>query len=514
MKIVDRARALFETGQVGEALKLRKELRDAVIKGKEKSADALQAQAMTAYLDLMMLDKTQALKCLEPFLIWQGEAGTQINRKELAHVTDPFLGGLITAQLANLLYRSFNYEKGEQIASEADALLRRSGDATLFMFLTRWESRIWRARLAWRCGRRQEAEHSLQEALENLGRRHNSERERGGIELLMAVALSLWAAMDWVRGRLDDARRKIYQSLFLLRGGEANDPIRLAYALYTGGKIEASYSSTEFEWPIRLLCESEEIFRKHRHPFLCRATIQRAQCLVKAGRIDDAEKVLGQLAMSDIQDPDERAYAEAESGLTRLWISERRVRNGMARWQDCLRESRKLLHSVDTLPRRLQAEIHLHHGRALIHLEDRNKGREHSQKALEIAERDGRIKIQAGAYFVLTESFLGPQADQGMALHHWKEGLRLLANVQSSYLSQWKEDLAPRIEGPIIFSLPNHLPLARAKEEFMRDYLRYHCARAVSLKDLLKHLGISRASLFRWMKELGIKQIFRKSPPR
>jgi tetratricopeptide (TPR) repeat protein len=496
--------AAFRYGKIGGALGRRAELSLAVKCEGLKPEERLYANIMAAKLDTLMFAKADAEESLRPYVTLDNKQRAKPNWKNLESLENQqnsFITGTLFTEVANFLFRKYAFQEGMKIAERADSLLSK-GDGSpdgLSLLLAKGENTIWLARLAARCNQQQYAEKILRKMVEEMESKYSiyKKGERGGIDHILAMAFDLWASFDWIRGDRS-ARQKIYRALFLLRDGEADDPIRLAHALYIAGKIEASYSVTDFEWPIRLLEDAQEKFMEYKHPLARRCAIQKAQCLTKADKREDARDVLNKAKAIEISDIEELTYSEAESTLTEVWIREAKARDKSGNWEDCIDEAKKLIAKIEHLPRRLQAETHLHYGIILIHLEKYADAQNHLDKAITLVEKDGRIKLKVGVCFAYAESYK-KSGDPEKALKWWKNGLQLFANVQSSHLSQWKDRLAREFpDNQLIININPKQSKEEMKLAIRKALLLYREAVGSSSDNM------SRATEYRWRKGAGM----------
>ena len=153
----------------------------------------------------------------------------------------------------------------------------------------------------------------LRKAYQNVAR-----DQTGAIDLSLAMILDLQACLAWQLGRIDEARRLVYEAISLLSTQSDADEIRLAVALKTAAMVEAAQSDTGFAFAEMWAVRSQDLFYKYRHPFEWRAQHQRVQCNIKANRLDGVEDNLVLVAKSvnrcvPREDDVERDYALAEN---------------------------------------------------------------------------------------------------------------------------------------------------------------------------------------------------------
>lgn len=537
--LIDDSLMALRNGDTAYLLSHRGDLsRAAEVKGGNEK-QKLQSRALAISLNTLMFDKVESYKLLTQFVEETKDKKVKAIETELDKLEqnlDSFTVGLFFSAVANFLFRNLAFSEGIYFAQKAHGLLLKDDDSVdpLLRLVVKAENTSWLVRLLTReekqrDEKQQEAEQLLRQTIDKLvecykdfgAAKKYRKDERGGLDLELAIALNLWAAFLWTRGDLEAARQKIYRALFLLRDGNAQDPIRLAHSLFVSGKIEASYSTANFEWALLLLREAEDIFKDNRHPLASRCAIQSAQCLHKASRSKEAGEVLTSAltSITQITDDVERSFAEAEWAMTQVWILEDEARAKRREWEDCRKESQKFFNQAEAgkLPRRLKAEAYLHHGLVLVHLGRYEDGRKQLHKATEIAKQDGRIKINVAAYFALTESYIGPEGDPTEAKRFWTEGLRLFANVQSTFLERWEERLAPEVAAAtkrgMLIAIDPTQRFEDVEKEFKRTFLRGYLASESDPwdEDSLKKRGLSRPTLYRWCRKLKVALPGRKA---
>ena len=481
----------------------------------------LQIRARSAQLSLLMVNKADAARSLSPF-VRIGEGRQLIldygQLRRLQEHRFPFSAGIALAQIADLMFRSLESKRGSELAASADALLSKHDDTVPYedRFLARRENEIWWCRLLWRAGEHRRAESLLSEAVNELRRslQHGTVDaapvERGGVELLIAVALGLWASFDWMRGLLNDARRKVYEALFLLGTGDVDDPIRLAHALFTAGRIEAPQSTIGFSWSLNILQRARRLYEANHHPFVARTIVQQSQCLLKMGRADLAEILLQEvdhLTTAIIADEDEKVFARAEAQLTRLWIlEEKAIETGD--WVPC-KGPAEALEAAEGLPSRVGLENMLHQGRVLVHLEDRrdlDRGRNLLDTVVRESQNARRLRIEVGAYFALVESYLeGIDRNPELAREYWEKALRLRTSIESTYLARWEQRLGPKFDGPFFFSASPNLTLHDARDRFEAAFLGHVSSCSRNTNELINRLGVAKSTFWFLLKRHNIR---------
>lgn len=422
----------LDAGDVDEAVARRKQLASACLNARE-DPNVLRARVLAAELCLIMVERREVERLLKDYI----KEGLHARMTEIERVAsrDPLQGAALASAGGDFLFRQRAYDDAYKLTARAQELLAKAplhdSRATV---LRLWNLARW-ARISWRTADKGGfADHHLQRCLDYLARA-GTEIRTGRAHSIEAFSLDVWASLDWARGRLDDARRKIYRALFLLQRGTVKDRARLGHALFTAGKIEASFSGGEHSrTAIDILEEAEKTFPDG-HALKPQAVIQKAEALIKAGETNTAEGILGGLGRPD--DPVQRT----EAALAWAWIHIRSGEwaKGQERAQEILDQSRSV-----QIPRRLLAEGHLQLGRALVGSGDRKRGIGELKNALTTAVRHGRVKIEIAAHLELADTYILLGEDED-AHEHWQQATSLLSRVRSAYLEERRDEIGRRL---------------------------------------------------------------------
>lgn len=503
--------------------------------------EKLRAKAQFAQVALVLCELKRPAAFLSPYV----NDDLSINEGHLRRLLDDegcssLVRGMVASAVANFTYRAGAAATGKAYGRVAAELLaqRVSGDDVQRELAARAND-IWLSRLLWRIGERDEAEALLErthnQLQQGLNRRSNVV---GGLCLLTALTLDVWASFDWFRGRLKDAQHRIYRAISLLRSDLVNDRIRLGSGLLMAGRIEATHSVTGFAWARFLLDEAKEKFAdaaeelfspqalerftpeerapfeanggRWCHPFGRRALVQQAQCLIKARELDEAEAVLGEADAYPVEDGREGGRSSAETTLARLWICERRAERNEKLWRDCVELARKLVERRDDLSERLKAEAYLHYGLCLTRLAGPHdyarlkEAGEQLGEAIEVASREGLAKIEAAAKFALAENLIASQ-ERHEARERFEEARALKATLDSTLLDRIEKLVAEKLDCPQPIEVPPGLSFKEAKRAFMKQYFEHHADRAQTSEALFDAVGLSSASVYRYLRETGVK---------
>lgn len=528
-RILRRIDACVRGGDIDEGLKSRRALDAAAARPGGDVAFRARLQARAAQFHLLMMDKYAAARSLAPYVDMIDGRNVRVSEAELDTLAETgglYVLGSIQSQIANLMNSCFRYEHGAKLAQSADQLMAHEGDLVteLDRRLAQCENNIWRARLLSHCGRVEDAEGLLRGVLRSLADALEwpvaaEDATKGGIDLLAALTLDLSASLDLRAGRLDEGRRKIYQALFLLRGGRVRCTVRLAHALYMAARIEVSYGHTAKEWCLYLFDEAVERFRRMGHPFQFRTLVQKAQFFTRFPGVHDAEEVLAavdrglQLARRRKQiHPDEEGYVRADQALTRVWILERKARQNPQLWTSCVDEARRLV-AHDPKPHRLGIEGELHLGYAMIHStssDERKRGREILETCLIEARRSNLRKIEAAAHFALSESYLDSGGKRELCEGHFDLGAKLAAGMRSAFLQSWRESLQRTLQRPGTIEIQLNQTLPQAEEELKRKFMQYAARGTRTNAELFDRLGLPHGPGYRLKKHLKAARSLRR----
>ena len=466
-----------------------------------------------------MLRVEQARKLLSPFLSPDHRTTARKMEARFSRKGSQFAAALLTTQLSAFHYRTIDNRAAEHLARLAERLLGSMTEevSQIDLSIAVSNNRIHLSRILWRQGDREAAERVLQAATDlimtRLSRVWNASAEprpktessansKGGLLLQLAFALDLGAGYDWVRGNLNEARRKIYQASSILRTDEVFCAPSLAHSLWVCGRVEATAS--EYGYPLALtwLDESQQGFQSIRHPLYYRVRTQIAQCLAKAGRDDAAQQILDDMKTQEKPriergHDSERRFVQAEIHLTRVWIAQASARR-TREWSEYLESARELEKAPGKTPR-LTAEAKLHVGLGLSRTAGENC-RDAAQEALQDAlafatERDYR-KIAIGARLGLCESLLSDDRREE-AIEHRETASRELLSINSTFLARWADDLGQRLAGPVFFEFDPRAKLDDAIKSFKAHFVAHASQAAKSKKDLQRQLGVSRATVWR-----------------
>lgn len=485
----------------------------------------LSVQARVAQLNLLLMRLDRAAEALSPYAEFTSRGRLRFHDASvedlIASGENSFEVALALTQLANLAYRACYYPRGVEIAKEARRLLRdKCQDAPRDLkFLAEFENEIWLARLEWHCGSYQEAENILRLTLRELTKELRNSTLRGGIELLAAVALGMWASFDWrSSNKLRDARRKAFQAAFILSQGIVKSSIRLAHCLYMAGRIEASYSLDSVGWWEELYNNAEEIFRRHHHIFQLRVRMQKALCLIGYGDIDQARQILDDLdkkmaeATQENTDfnsriyPKEMEYVLANNALGRVWIKEYEARKEPAKWEECV-ELAAAIEEQELQHPRLRAEGQLHYGLALTKCgknKQETEGRAILEDTILLAQKHNLTKIEIAARFALVESFVSHGGDNAKAQSHWDLATDLLREVRSSFLFRWKSTLGPDINTLNRVEVEINQTFEEAVSELAKKYLKYHSSRSNKKAALWNTIGVTPTKGYRLLEKYNV----------
>lgn len=450
---------------------------------------------------LAMIDKPAARTALAPF-VKDNQGKLELVASKLMPL-DPRSKARVLTQVANLMYRNLQVDSGLRLATQADKLLQdtRKKLAPLEFLLDWSENAIWRVRMEWRKARSKDVHNTLRTIVHTLEAGYTKDNASGfgAITLNLAIALELWAAVDWFKGHLSEARAKVFRSIAL--HGEVKDSVRAAYAYYTAGRIEYSHERSEFTWAEHLLGIAEDAFEKLRHPFLWRASIQRARCVLRRDT-KEAEDLVNRMNHRAALDDLEKIYADGERELTRAWICEASDSSGAPK--RALAHSQFLVANADRLPTRLAAEGYLHQALARTKLgERRNDILQDLSNARKLAVAAESIKIQIASDLAAAQLLADSQddVDAAEASRFVKSAEHHLNGVESKFLRDWYTRVASKLD--------RYVPTLMAgkwsdvQDHQRRTYYVYHSHRSDSVSDLLERTGWSPNTYTKYRKEYG-----------
>lgn len=485
-------------------------------------------RAAWAQSSLVMIDRRQAEKALEPYLRDRDSGGQLLEKADdpdSKKFVPSFGRGAVLMAIANLRYREFELHESERIAASAAAHLQHPPDAPadLELLLARSQNAIWRARVLWHAHSQVEAKQCLASALGELARELDGTGELRGVELLAALAYGLWAQWDWRMGRIGKAKEKVYHALFLLRGlkddaGNSIALVRTAHILMAAGQIERSFNHPELRWAKRLLRESAELFRVHSHPFEARARIQLARCYMTHGSMEELaielERVDALQRKLESTDSKEAAFVYGDLVLTKLWPLEERARAGhVDSWKECAERARLLDRPAETILR-FEIEQDIHFGLATA-MQGSEESRASGRKRLEQALRKARNKepiLAISAKLALCEANL--EVNKATSFQYWEEATFALSAINSASLMRWKEYLATKLNAPLSVQINLNLGFKDAQRQFVKSYLQYQVARHVDRGSMLSALRLSSSHFYRLLADYGIEvpSEWRKTP--
>jgi len=526
----------FRSGNIAVVIKERDEYLAAARIGQDRERTL--SAVFAAHAFLLLFNTHRAAKALVPLVSTDsGQLKVDAIRKtskgrfnvggELAALeqqSSTFLQGLLYAHVGNLAYRDLHFAESRFLATEA-AKRMKERDPDLdedYCAVARAENQVWLARAELRDGDRRTAETTIA----RLVSAWEDERGKPGMDRVIAIALDLWAAIAWSQGDIS-AENKAQRSLALLAG--LDDPIHLANSRLTNARAYMSMSgrAASLERPLYRLQQAARTFRDYGNEAMeVRARLLEAQCLTKAKRLMEAKDLLNsyvpegasvpeKLRTMLSETPHELAFAEAEWHLSQTWIKETEARSGEGSWDACRNECEMLVDKRRRLPARLRAEGFAHHGLGLVKSQDpqrREQGQRELQEAIKLAEMGGRTKIKVFALFALAESLIGN--DLTKALDCWTEAIGLLATVQSTFLEEWQQTLAPKVGGPLKVEIDRQESWGEAERKLRVAFIRYHQLRndILDTDDKGKAKFISRATYFRdlnrYKKDLTIQKAY------
>lgn len=498
----------------------------------------VQVEVTLAAIFLVGLDTDRALQCLSRFL--DVTPGKEVRIKSaldvMSRAGDPIAAATVLTQGANLQYRlNAHFDNGVLLAKRAEELFStitaRGDQERLWLGLARNKNRIWWARLCWRAGVGDPdglLEKAIRELQETYAPESPDDKVRpGGVSLFIAIAFEMSAAFDWSRGRAESAQRKAYQALYFLRDddGTPRDEIRTGFALYTASRVSASSSVEQFSFALQFARTAKRIFRAKGHVFETRAQIQEARVLVKMARFvrrrspKDSQRVdqllerANALLTTDypmVPDGPEKTYAQAECNLTLIWIATIRAAEDENQWQTARALADQILKNAGSLPRRLQAEAKLHRGRAWVQMGRVGDGRREIQEAREMAHDLSRVKVEIACALAEAESHVGTDIQE--ARLNWEYARRMGATVQSNFLREWIDELAPMLGGPVMIDLSGSF--RKAERRFYRQYINYHSTDDKDVQAVLKSTGLTQSKYYRLLDKAGLPHRSRAGRPR
>ncbi len=485
-----------------DAIRTNRESLLAAAKRQRRAANRVFLRTTAVSQFLAMIDKKGALRALQPFVVERDPGGTVMLAREHLERLDARSRARILIQAANLAYRHLDFDNGSSWAEEAEELLHESTPPLSSLeFVLDWsEIAIWRVRLGWRRTRAADVHDELKMIVHRLEAAYVPANERGfrAVTLHLAIALELWAAIDWFQGRITDARTKIFRSIAL--HGEVHDLVRSAYAHFTAARIEYSHERSEFTWADHLVHVAESQFRKLKHPFLWRAMNLRARCLLRQRRVAEARTVAKAVPFAVVKDAAERTYAEGEQRLTLAWIHEASAKKA-AHWRDALQQATFLVDHRTGLPTRLRAEGYLHRAIARLHLDDSIDGAlADLNEAWTLGKEAGSTKLLIACELATADCLIKAKKDVA-ADYHLQRAERSLRKTESHFLRTWHIRVAGRLNSRVPISMDCDWKTSRAA--YRRSYYMYHVLRSSSVPDVLERTGWAEATYDVWRSEFG-----------
>ena len=498
----------FNEGNVELAVTFRDPLHQMIKARCFRGAAELEAKARCAQAYLVTADRQEASRCLSPFVSF-AKSGQRfrLNLTKIKALQDSptsYEAGLVISQVANLLYRSFQFPKGAELAGTADDLLQKRSDPEAILAIA--ENQIWWARLQWRVGELTAAKATLSRMLYQLERGQTEPHKvNGGRDLVWALAHDLWATFDWRQGHLDDARRRIHMALDRLRNEVVKDKIRLAHALYIAGRIEAA-DARPYTSPLRYYEQAKKILEDHKHSCVARPVVNAAQYCIKIKQRERAKKYLEEVRnlLDVIPSESERTYVTCDVLLAELWILEQSAYSGTSGWDAVLEKADELVETNTKLvrasatPNRLALEGALHRGLSKIHIHKSEKqvreGVKLARAVLEDAQKGGARKIEIAARFTIAEGVRG--TDKGGALEQWREGTDLLSTINGGYLEEWQRRLGRELRAPLIVVIDPNKTFGEGKKALERAYYSNLWEIYRDHERCWKAAGVSKATWF------------------
>jgi len=516
-QLLEAARDHLCAGQLDHVLDLTPEFRDALLRTTD-ACNALQIRGLLADNLLSVRRPKEAAEVLAPLLKEERGKFSPSEQGFLAARTQECSAvalGLCRMQVGRILKHLGDRRVALAQTVKAYDALSRPAHTEPYAFLLLASSNILRARLMWQGGQHDDAEALLEATMQGLtsppepiaASLRDHTLPLGGLDAQFARACSWAAYFDWMRGRRV-GRGRIYFSLFL--NGKTSDSLGRASALLTASRLETSTSASRPEWQARLLRESHEIFVRYDHDFQWRTSAQLAQCLVKAGRFDEAEQLIHQLEQAHptrARDGNHSAAvldALADGELARLWMLEHRVASGALPLTLCLERAARFETTCEEhkrwLSSRLRIEAILHHGMALVRSADAEQvanGRRKLEDALKLAQDEKRLRIQAMAHFALADSHADPELIQ----KHYEQGAKLLATQADGYLASVARRLQRRLRERGGESLVLVVPATATQQAVVEQWMDQKLDGATTAQEIAKRLDCALSHAYRILAE-------------
>jgi hypothetical protein len=449
---------------------------------------------LAADLCLLMVERQEVAGLLGRFLEDDHRRASLQAIEDVVRKETFLEGATLASAVGDFLFRQHSYEAAYQAARFAEDLFRTAGvrvipagiDARMLI------GRLWNfarlARISWRIReRRGMADRYLQDCLELLGAPALEPRTLPRLHSVEAFVLDVAASIDWARGFMETARQKIYRALFLLRGGTIHDSPRLAHALFTAGKIEATLASrSNARAAIEILNDAYKTFGAH--PLAPMAKIQMAEAYLRTGGTTTARALL-----DEVKPFLREEVHKAEAALARSWIHAR-----SSDWEATKQEAEGLLAQVrahQELPARLEAEALLQLGRAQVHLAgSRDAGLANLNRAVKAADDNGRIKISIAALLELAAAYKDDPVQVEQAKEYWLHASNLLSRTRSAYLEELRDEVSRGliVGWPFLVGSEDYENEKRkfAKEFFVRLYRRCN----ENMSETARRAGVARST--------------------
>jgi hypothetical protein len=506
-------------GDIDSVVGLRTPLRALLETNSLKGSERLVAMVAGSALHLVKLEKEAAAACLAPYVTYATGQGTvTVHERALDHLCEKapsLLAGLVCAEIANLLHRTWDPKRGAKVGHRALGLFESGGKPLnvpldpLFCELLQCLAVAWWARLAWQTGESAEALRRLETLRLRMARLRGDYPDRvSGIDLVTAITLDLIADLCSLKGEHGRALNAANEAWLLLTCGNNRDAVRSGHVLYTMGKVIATRVTPEDYYLPVLVLEKAEHTYPNDHPLVLRAANRKARCYLRGHQLAKARTALRDARKALVPGslpPDEERYCQAEMLLTELLISEHEALSDRTRASACIEGGKALLGAARGVTPRLQVEAHLHLAIAQIRYGERGIGLRHLDEATRLLATDeGPITARIGIILARTEAILAH--DREAARRHWLEATRLLSSVQSAFLREWRDRLAAQLEAAITVTLDPDASYAEAQKASKRAYVQYQLQRFnYNLPKVAAAIRVSRPHLYEVLKGLGIE---------
>ena len=560
---------LFRRGNLDELVATRgglsQELSSKVPSPESITGDELLLRGLGALAFRVAGEMTNAVKIVGPFAKVSGGAlaidyektgvlGRRVGadkRKLSVRPVAFFLG-----QLAGLSYRYLQLSDVSRLAHRALEILasRGASDPPAVVaedrLICRWEAQIWLYR-----GKRHE-ESSADEALAGLAAqydeillhhqkvhrdnsRSNAEKRRptGWLDFFLAETLTVMASILWAKGATREASEHEELALSYLTSGSAAATLHHSYGL----QLAARFRSESFPRPesasdagsslaLSLAWKGEEIAQKalgicglEAHGWQIRATLQRIRILIKAGKLQGVEQMLGSLNTAIetvcVSDPYEGERLQGEVALALVWLKEREAlqqpfgsKEAEDMWRGAELQANRI--GVGRVPPRLKLEQGFHRGRCRIAIPDmREGGLKDLERTLEDSRDLRRRKIEVACLLGLAEGHSHDEPAKALrAWRHARDALEELG-LSSGFLVEWSRAIEPRVggKGTIVLNLEDTRKAVVERVGLAHDL--YHVTREgfppskAGMERLLRRTGYSRSTYGRAVERLRANKL-------